>query len=487
MVLQSSPAAARIWGWTSTANEAVRIKFNGQTYTVTSSLDEFGNNLWSLDLPPTPASFQSYRIDVSSASGNNVTLSNILFGDVYVCSGQSNMQMTVSSTFNATAEIVQADQYPYIRLFTVGQNTISATALPNFATIEQRWQVASNLSVGGKPWTYFSSLCWFYGKQIHVKYGIPIGLVSSNWGGTYVQAWSATNVLQSCNVKRDHVAQNNGVDVTKFTKKASRGPNPNQPSVLYNAMIVPLLKMQIKGALWYQAESNVYPGGENLYACVFPAMIADWRARWNMATNPNFPFFFVQLAAYTQGLNDFTSLPAMRLKQEVATGLINVGMATAVDLGDLASDAGNIHPRDKETIATRMVHIADTMIYGSSSATWYKGPVPVSVQVLSDAPQLALLVTFDTQSDSLAFTTATCPTSIDTHNCNGFDLLTSTGDAVQPLKVIPSGTAGVTVQFSLQLGQAGVTLRYGFGNWPLITMYNSHGIPARPFAVALNN
>lgn len=97
-------------------------------------------------------------------------------------------------------------------------------------------------------------------------------------------------------------------------------------------MIVPLLKMQIKGALWYQAESNVYPGGENLYACVFPAMIADWRARWNMATNSNFPFFFVQLAAYTQGLNDFTSLPAMRLKQEVATQLVNVGMATAVDL-----------------------------------------------------------------------------------------------------------------------------------------------------------
>lgn len=84
---------------------------------------------------------------------------------------------------SATAEITQADQYPYIRLFTVGQNTISATALPNFATIEQTWQVASNLTVGGQPWTYFSSLCWFYGKQIHVKYGIPIGLVSSNWGG----------------------------------------------------------------------------------------------------------------------------------------------------------------------------------------------------------------------------------------------------------------------------------------------------------------
>jgi len=97
-------------------------------------------------------------------------------------------------------------------------------------------------------------------------------------------------------------------------------------------MIVPLLKMQIKGALWYQAESNVYPGGELLYGCVFPAMIADWRMRWNMSTNQFFPFLFVQLAAYTQGLRDFTSLPAMRLKQEVATGLVNVGMATAVDL-----------------------------------------------------------------------------------------------------------------------------------------------------------
>lgn len=90
--------------------------------------------------------------------------------------------------------------------------------------------------------------------------------------------------------------------------------------------------MQIKGVLWYQGESNVYPGGEILYACVFPAMIADWRARVNMAVNHFFPFFFVQLAAYTQGLKDFTSLPSMRLKQQVALGIVNASMATAVDL-----------------------------------------------------------------------------------------------------------------------------------------------------------
>jgi len=156
MVLQRAPQKANIWGWTTPA-ATVTLLFNQKTYTATSS----ANGAWNVLLDATSAG-GPYTIDASSSSGEMAHLTDILFGDVYVCSGQSNMQFTVHSAFNATDEIQQANRYSSIRLFTVGQGTSSPTPLNEFTTISQSWSVASAATVGVGDWNEFSAACWFF-------------------------------------------------------------------------------------------------------------------------------------------------------------------------------------------------------------------------------------------------------------------------------------------------------------------------------------
>lgn len=140
-------------------------------------------------------------------------------------------------------------------------------------------------TVNGGAWQYFSAVCWFYGRNIYNKTKIPIGLVSSNWGGTPDEAWSSPDALKECTTS------------DKVKQRVCAGPNPHDPSVLWNAMINPLLNMSIYGAIWYQGEANA--GNPTKYNCSFPAMINDWRKKWNEATNGDtdilFPFGFVQV------------------------------------------------------------------------------------------------------------------------------------------------------------------------------------------------
>jgi len=178
MVLQRAPQKANIWGWT-TAGATVTVTFNQKTYTATSS----ATGAWNTLLDATSAG-GPYTIDASSSSGEKAQLTDILFGDVYVCSGQSNMQFTVHSAFNATEEIQAADKYSSIRLFTVGQGTSSATPLTEFTTISQGWSVASATTVGVGDWNEFSAACWFFLAVIFLMslkylsvYSVIIGVV----------------------------------------------------------------------------------------------------------------------------------------------------------------------------------------------------------------------------------------------------------------------------------------------------------------------
>lgn len=127
-----------------------------------------------------------------------VALEDVYFGDVWLCGGQSNMQMTVNQAFNASEEIALADKYPEIRLFTVGQGNFSSHPVQTLSSITQPWSVASSKSINGNPWAYFSAVCWFFGKNLYDRNKVPLGLISSNWGGTPVQAWSSPESLQRC-------------------------------------------------------------------------------------------------------------------------------------------------------------------------------------------------------------------------------------------------------------------------------------------------
>jgi len=463
MVLQRAPQRAVIWGWSKTVGSNVQVTFANKVYPTTSTT----GGAWNVFLDATPAG-GPYTINVTSSTGESALLSNVLFGDVWICSGQSNMQFTVSLAFNASAEIADADKYPNIRLFTVGQGTTSPTPLVELATIEQYWAVASSKSVGGNDWGYFSAVCWFFGKRLYQELNIPIGLVNTNWGGTVIQAWSSPKALTECA----------GLD-EEISEDYEKERGPNDPSQLWNAMIVPLLPMRSRGTIWYQAEQNV--GQTAYYTCAFPAMISDWRTNWGY-TPQEFPFFFVQLSTW---FPSDMNLPAMRLAQVVATSLPYVGFATAADLGDATSPEGSIHPRDKQDVGKRLSLAVLSIAYGHKVN--YLGPTPTYANSLTPFPKAAVEVHFRPESLAhglLLKQTPVCPTQVPSSLCGTtFELQSSDGKWQTATGSVTSRNT-LVITANVGVGTVPIAVRYINFPWPLATLYNSndgYDLPAPPF------
>ena len=306
MVLQQAPAAATIWG-SGAPGLLVETTFKGSTFK--SIADAQG--VWRTALPPTVASSEAHTIFFNSSQGS-ARLSDVLFGEVFLCSGQSNMAYTPHSMAgmdNASAEIAAADapRYRDIRLFTVGQGTRSKTILRNLTTVYRGWTPASSRVLGGAAWKEFSAICWLFGRRLHDELGVPIGLISSNWGATSIQVWMNSVANEQCR-------------------------QGNWSGDRYNAMIAPFAvgPMRLAGVAWYQGESN--QGQGRYYSCAFPAMVAGWRRAFS---NQSFWFGFVQIAGYRYG---GASRPDpsgdLRQAQLAALALPNVSVATTIDVGD---------------------------------------------------------------------------------------------------------------------------------------------------------
>ena len=236
MVLQRAPKQAVVWGFVA-AGTVVTTTMDG-THTMTTMADASGT--WKQSLPATAASSTPHAFTFHAATGETASMDNVLFGDVYLCGGQSNMQFAMTVITNASSEAARADSYPDIRIFTVGQGTSSTMPIDDLQTIEQPWSVANHTSIasgsGDYPrdkdaFGYFSAVCWVFGREVFDALGgtVPIGLISSNWGGTPVEHWTTPATLQACNVST--------VD-----------------SKLYNAMIHPYTvgPMALVGFTWYQ-------------------------------------------------------------------------------------------------------------------------------------------------------------------------------------------------------------------------------------------
>eukprot|EP01120_Amphizonella_sp_Union-15-10_P017193 TRINITY_DN947_c0_g1_i5.p1 TRINITY_DN947_c0_g1~~TRINITY_DN947_c0_g1_i5.p1 ORF type:complete len:494 (+),score=91.72 TRINITY_DN947_c0_g1_i5:100-1581(+) len=456
MVLQRAPQRANLWGFTS-AGVRVEVTFNSATYSAISN----AKGEWNVFLPPTPAG-GPYTIRVLSDAGESVFLEDILFGDVYICSGQSNMQFTVREAFNSTAEIAAAANYNQIRVFTVGQRTTSLTPEPELGFIEQAWAVASPTSIGGPDWDYFSATCWFFGRDLFDAIHVPLGLISTNWGGTYVQAWSSPDALAKCTNAEESVS-------------SVEAPGPNTPSVLWNAMIVPYLPMSITGATWYQGEANA--GQADYYACAFPAMIADWRLKWGGDTPRDFGFYFVQLAPWI--INGSQSIEAtIRLAQLYALKLPKVGVAISMDNGDPTSPYNNIHPRYKQVVGYRLSLPARAITYNQKIQ--YEGPYATNFIIVSDGPNAVVAVNFEPSSigSGLILTDAHCASDLTPDQCAGFEIGSSENSW---------HAATVSLDRDRILVRATITgrvygVRYGWANYPIATLYNKEGLPAVPFA-----
>jgi len=396
MVLQQAPAKANIWGF-GTPGAPVKVESTAGGMASTT-VDEHG--IWQVQLDPVVAT--STPVNITATSGQEgADLLDVLYGDVWFCSGQSNMQFTVATAFNATEEIRDANNFPEIRLFSAAL-VASLTPLTELQSVMQEWSVASNTSVGGPAWKYFSATCWFFGKETYKKRRYPIGLIDSDWGGTRDEAWSSPEALKVCNASIPSPTEGDLDSALRYVQPdqlgaVQAGPDPNTASVLWNAMVVPFLRTSIKGAVWYQGEANCGAKADT-YKCTFPAMIDNWRTNWYLAskaqTSLNFPFGFVQLAAWNDAKNatcgdsacpvgvvrwgqtaNYNHVPNIKMN--------NTFMAVAVDLGDPSSPEGDVHPRYKQQVGARLALAGQAIAY--EQAVYWTGPLAQSASLATDS------------------------------------------------------------------------------------------------------
>ncbi|XP_052223291.1 sialate O-acetylesterase-like [Dreissena polymorpha] len=385
MVLQGSPKQSIIWGYapSSAVGQMVTIMIDHVAHNF--SVPVMQDQTWAAKLDDMNAG-GPHTIQ-ASLSGSVIQLSDVLFGDVWLCSGQSNMQMSMIQVDNSTEEIEDTINYPNIRVFVVSDkiSTIPLSDLSSDGGILLPWSLPSPATIGGPPFQYFSAVCWLYGKYLYQHLQKPIGLIDTTWGGTPVEAWSAPEVLEKCGVTLSKPSDN------KAASSYDVLSGPTDSSVLWNGMVHPLLNMTIYGAIWYQGESNA-AYNRDLYNCTFPGMIDDWRKKFHTAsdTDATFPFGFVQLAPFEADYSVSSGFPDIRWHQTADYGYVpnhrlrNVFMAVAMDLPDFLSPYQSIHPRFKQDIAARLTLASLAVAYKQDVS--YQGPYPVHVIISREPP-----------------------------------------------------------------------------------------------------
>jgi sialate O-acetylesterase len=353
MVLQRNTTVV-LWGWAD-VGEKITIKTSWLKKKINFKADDKGK--WSVEVKTTNSKESQY-IQIKSKS-SDILLENVLFGEVWLCSGQSNMELPVSGyngqpvygTVMTTAKSYNKN----LRLFSVGKvaSKIPLEKLKKYSG----WQDASPESV-----LNFSAVAYFFGQQLQEVLDCPVGLIHASWGGSIVQAWMSKEVMS--------VYKKIDLDKVDLKKRAQYNP-----TVLYNSMIKPLIPFTIKGALWYQGESN--RNEPNNYKKYFPAMVKDWRTRWGIG---DFPFYYVQIAPYLYGNNDAfqtnDNTTFLREAQLQCLDLIpNSGIAITMDIGDEKT----IHPPKKKEVADRLLFNAVNQTYGYKNVD-YAGPIYKSLE-----------------------------------------------------------------------------------------------------------
>jgi len=363
-----------IWGWAD-SGEKVTIEIGGHiAETITAT-----NGKWKLYLGPLDS---GGPFDLKISGKNTIVIKNVLVGDIWVCSGQSNMAMEVQRCQNAKQEISSAN-YPWIRHFQV-KRTKAIEPFDDVSPVDKKsrlnkWEVCDSLTV-----KHFTGVGYFFVRDLYKKLNVPIGIISVSWGGTTAEAWTPHDTLANDPelnlILKNWPDYNNDEDwlkkeygkylehVEKARKKGQTRPLYfNQPSVLYNGIIAPVIPYGIRGIIWYQGESNGYRAYQ--YRRLFPVMIEQWRKKWNQG---DFPFLFVQLANYHFEPQVF---PELREAQTMTLSLANTAMAVTIDIGD----SSNIHPKNKQEVGRRLSLAARKLAYGEQII--YSGPLYNSMQV----------------------------------------------------------------------------------------------------------
>jgi sialate O-acetylesterase len=438
MVLQQG-IPIPVWGWAS-PGEKVSVTFNNKTVTTKTGKD----GKWKVSLQPMNYG-GPYKMVVK---GKNLrTIENILIGEVWICSGQSNMAFNLSAAKFADAEIASSS-YPEIRLFTV-KRRVSQT--PQDALEEGEWWECSPVSTPG-----FSAVAYFFGRTLYQKLKVPIGLIHTSWGGTVAETWTSPETIAK---NPDFSAK-----LEELKKLEPAQPNttlkPNAyPTLLYNGMIKPLVPYGIKGAIWYQGEGNA--GRAFQYRRVFSDLIKDWRTQWNQG---DFPFLFVQLANFMKAdsIPVESSWAELREAQTMALAIPKTGMASAIDVGE----ASDIHPKDKQTVGKRLALSALNVAYKQNIENF--GPMFKEMKITGNKAD----ITFDHASKGI--------TAKDKYGyVKGFTVAGANHKFYWAKAII---TGSNTIQVSSPEVPEPVAVRYGWANNPDdVNLYNSEGLPANPF------
>ncbi len=457
-----------IWG-RAAANEAVSVSFRGETRQTTAT----AGGQWSVFLAPGEA---GGPFDLSIKGANSIAFKYVLVGDVWVASGQSNMEFKLQRAANAQAEIAAA-KYPKIR------RTLLARKVADHPMDDASATPWVDINPGNAADA--SAVAYFFARHLQEKLGgVPIGIIESFWGGTPVESWMSlrgisedpalmpifggwARSLEAWPTVEDRyqkqLAQWN--DAAAKAKAAGTNPpaKPGRPETgpggaytpagLYNAMIAPLTPFAIRGAIWYQGESNANPNpnGASLYARAFQGMIRDWRRAWAIG---DFPFLFVQLANYKAN----PSWPELREAQRETLSLANTGMAVTIDVGNPT----DIHPTNKQDVGLRLALAARAVAFGEKLE--YSGPL--YRQTVRDGA--GLRVWFD-------------------HTGGG---LVAKGGALKGFEVagvdrrfVPAEARieGNSVVVSAPSVAAPLLVRYAWSDNPEASLYNGEGLPASPF------
>ncbi len=464
MVLQRD-RPIHLWGWAN-PGENVAVDFHGVHGTGTA--DALGH--WSVSLPPEPAG-GPYSLTVSAS--NAIALTDILVGDVWFASGQSNMQMPLNgfpgnAVLDNGPEEIRNAAHPEIRLLHIKEKS-SYYPLDD---IESNWTICTPETASS-----FSAAAYFFGREIAEKEHVPVGLIDSTWGGTVAEAWMSLDgissdaslmpLFASWAAMTDEIADMPAIQAKEkrdddAAKTANQMPpwhpwHPNpiswEPAGLYNAMVNPFTPFTIRGVIWYQGESNSALERAAMYQRIFPALIADWRRHWNEG---NFPFLYVQISSFTSTPREDWAV--IREAQRRTLAVTNTGMAVTIDIGN----PDNVHPSDKQDVGHRLALAARTLSYGEPVE--YSGPLYRQASVEGGA----IRVDFDHAASGLAAKGGAL---------TGFEIA---GDD-RKFATATAAIDGNSVMISAKEVPNPKYVRYGWQNAPIVNLFNGEGLPASPF------
>ena len=481
MVLQYNTKVP-VWG-TATPGEKVTVQIGKQTQSTLANI----TGEWMLYLNKIAAG-GPYTVTISGK--NKIVINDVYAGEVWICSGQSNMDMTVAredrywcGVFNEKEEVAAAD-YPLIRVF---DTDFSPTAMPQ-TDVKGKWEIVSPQTVG-----HLSAAAYFFARDLQQKIKIPIGLITTAYGASTAEAWIRKEALaeepvfkklldnfkeKMIKYETDTAAHNKynaeyekwkiaaakakteGKDEVRPPKNPDPVRDQHNPYVLWNGMVKPLVPYAIRGALWYQGESNSPTAA--IYRQLMETLIKDWRGQWGLG---NFPFIYVQLANIGKKID---SLPAMggseAIKREAQLqnlSVPNTAMVVAIDNAD-PTDMNNVHPKNKQEIGRRLALAAEAMVYAEKIA--YSGPIYEKMEVEGNTIRLYFkhvnggLVTKDGGLKGFAIA--------------GEDKKFVWGNAKIDGNTILVSNPGIAKP---------VAVRYGWGGNPPVSVYNKENLPASPF------